>query len=285
MIKFRIISDSSCGITQKEANELGVKVLPLILSYNGKEYRDGVDVSSEEFYDMVFSDSKSGLPKTSQVSPGAFVKCYEEILADGEIPIVLPISSVLSGTYQAALIAKSMLPGNDIYVVDSQSALGSVKVMIKHLVSQTFETIEELMNKIEYLKEHLNFLSVPCELEYLYKGGRLSKTSKIIGDVLHIKPVIQLDEKGKLCSIEKARGLKGAFRKILEKIKEYPIDPAYPFELGYSTNVENVNLLKEVCQEELPYDVTPHTVSPAVGIHVGPGASAIFYVSNKVIDK
>lgn len=294
MIKFRIVSDSSCGITQEEAKKLGVIVLPLTLSYGGKDYRDGIDISTDEFYKMFFEEEekvklgifkKSEFPKTSQVRPLEFEKCFKGIIAKGEIPVVLPISSVLSGTYQSACIAKSMLENEEIYVVDSSSALGSVKVMIEHLANKQFETIEDLLNEIDYMKAHLNFLSVPDTLEFLYKGGRLSKISALVGDLFRIRPIIQLDKLGKLIPIHNIRGLKNAFRKVLEILKEFPLDIRYPYGLGYSTKIENILSFKEICASQLPYEVEPHQISPVVGAHVGPGASAIFYISTEVVNK
>lgn len=294
MVKFRIVSDSSCGITHEEAQKLGVIILPLTLSYNGKDYRDGIDISTDEFYKMFFEEEekcklgvfkRSEFPKTSQVKPLVFEECFKSILSKGEIPVVLPISSVLSGTYQSACIARSMLEDEEIYVIDSASALGSVKVMIEYLANKEYETIDDLLNDIEYMKSHLNFLSVPDTLEFLYKGGRLSKISALVGDLLHIKPIIQLDVTGKLTPISRVRGLKNSYRKVLEMLKEFPIDKNYPYGLGYSTNENNILAFQSICAEVLPYEIKPHQISPVVGAHVGPGATAIFYVSTKIVNK
>ncbi len=294
MIKFKLISDSSSGITQEEALKLGIIILPLTLSYNGKNYRDGIDISTDEFYKLFFElEEKSHLdlfkktefPKTSQVKPLDFELCFKKVIANGEIPVVIPISSVLSGTYQSACIAKSMLENEEIYVIDSNSALGSVKVMLEYLAKKEFETIDDLLNEIEYIKNHLNFYAVPDTLEFLYRGGRLLKTTAIVGNLLQLKPIIQLDKLGHLVSIDKIRGLKHAFLKLKENVKKFPIDSKYPFGFGYSTKIENVNCLIDICEDLLPYKIIPEQISPVVGAHVGPGASAIFYVSKEVVIK
>ena len=293
MINFRIITDSSSGISQQEAKELGVIVLPLTLSYKGHDYKDGIDISTNDFYKLFFEEEEKSLnlfkkpdfPKTSQVAPIDFLNCFKEIINNGEIPVVLPISSVLSGTYQSACIAKSMLDNDNVYVVDSNSALGSVKLMIESLASKQFETIEELLKEIEYMKSHLNFYAVPDTLEFLYKGGRLSKTSALVGNLLQLKPIIQLDKTGKLIPIEKVRGLKHAYKKIHDLLLEFPIDKNYPFGLGYSTKEENVLSLRSIISDTLPNEVKPHQISAVVGAHVGPGESAIFYISTKEVDK
>ena len=160
MVKFRVITDSSCGISQQDAKKLGVVVLPLTLSYKGKDYLDGIDITTDEFYKMVFEEEKKeGLLqqvkshfnvnnpiKTSMVTPVAFENAMKDVIKDGYIPVVLPISSVLSGTYNSALIAKDSLENEEIYVEDSHTALGSVKVMILRLISHEYETIKDVLD-------------------------------------------------------------------------------------------------------------------------------------------
>jgi DegV family protein with EDD domain len=296
MVKFRVITDSSCGISQEDAKKLGVTVLPLTLSYKGKDYLDGIDITTDEFYKMVFEDEKKeslleqvknhfkgSYIKTSMVSPLMFVEAMKSAIADGYIPVVLPISSVLSGTYNSANIARESLDEEEIYVEDSHTALGSVKVMILRLVSHTYDTIQDVLDDIHYMVKHINFYAVPDTLEYLFRGGRLSRVSATVGNILQLKPVIQLDRTGKLTPISKQRGLRHAFIKIKECVNGLPINKHYPFEFGYSTEIKNVELLKEYLKEELPVDCEINQISPVVGAHVGPGASAFFYISEKEV--
>ncbi len=293
MVKYKIITDSSSGITQEEAKKYGVKVLPLTLQFKNKDYLDGIDISTDAFYDLLFgsSEKKSGLPffnsekkefpKTSQVPPMEFTKAFEECIENGEIPIVLPIAAVLSGTYQAACIARDMMEEEEIYVIDSKTALGCVRVMILSLLAKEFETIQDVLNEIEYMINHIMFFSVPDTLEYLYRGGRLSKTSAVLGNLLQLKPVIMLNSVGKLEPIAKVRGLKHAFMKTKDFINEWPIDSNYMVDFGYSNHVENVTELKNYLKDILPEGYTTTQISPVVGAHVGPGASAIFYISTR----
>lgn len=297
MVKFRIITDSSSGISQEEAKKLGVTVLPLTLTFKDKDYRDGLDITTDEFYKLVFEEEKKkeGLIqalkdrykpapiKTSMVPPTEFVSAMQDAIDNGEIPVVLPISSVLSGTYNSANIAKGMLEDQEIYVCDSHTALGSVKIMVLRLLHHVYDTIQDVLKDIEYMVKHVNFYAVPNDLEYLFRGGRLSRISTTLGTLLKIKPVIQLDRTGKLIPISKQRGLKHAYMKIHECIEELPIDKEYPFEYGYSTEIENVESLKEYTKDLLPNDAEIHQISPVVGAHVGPGASAFFYISTKEV--
>jgi DegV family protein with EDD domain len=212
-----------------------------------------------------------------------FVEAMKSAIADGYIPVVLPISSVLSGTYNSANIARESLDEEEIYVEDSHTALGSVKVMILRLVSHTYDTIQDVLDDIHYMVKHINFYAVPDTLEYLFRGGRLSRVSATVGNILQLKPVIQLDRTGKLTPISKQRGLRHAFIKIKECVNGLPINKDYPFEFGYSTETKIVELLKENLKEELPVDCEINQISPVVGAHVGPGASAFFYISEKEV--
>ena len=287
MLKYKIITDSSSSITQEEADKMGIIVLPLTLSYNGKEYMDGIDITTDEFYEMIFSEEnkKAPFPKSSMVGPNVFKETFEKLLKEGYTPVVLPIAKVLSGTYQSAVIARDMFEDEIIVVEDSTTALGSVKVMIEGILSDEYENVEALKAKIDYLKKHINFFAVPATLENLVKGGRLNKIKGLIGQLLHFKPIIQLDKNGTLIPIEKVRGLKHAFRGLCENLKKWPIDFKYKVHFGYSTVIENVKELVESCKELLTGQYDIMQISPVVGAHVGPGASAIFYVSTEEVDK
>ncbi len=303
MVKFKVITDSTAGLTKKEIEDLDVTVLPLTLSYDGKDYRDGIDINTDDFYDLVFkSQEKKGLkrfdflglskrdskefPKTSMVSPGVFAEAYEKILAEGYTPVVLTITSVLSGTYQSAVVAKDMIDdGDKVIVVDSCTALGSVKVMIKALLMEEYETKEDIINKIDYLKKHVNYLAVMDTLVYLYKGGRMGRFSSMFANFLHFKPIMQLDYRGVITPVEKPRGLKHAFKGINDLLDKDPIDFNYPVEFGYSTQIENVQGLIESCKPHLKGEYTLCQISPVIGAYVGPGASALFYISTHEVDK
>jgi len=302
MIKIKVITDSSSGFSKEEAEKYNVVILPLTLSYDGKDYLDGIDITTDGFYKMffenqerrglarldvlgLFNKDEKGFPKTSMVSPAVFEETFKKVIAEGYVPVVLPISKKLSGTYQSALIAKDSLENDDIIVEDSASALGAVKVMIKSLLQKEYETKEDVIKEIDYLKKHVNFYAVPETLAYLAKGGRLGKFSARVGNFLHFKPVIQLDYEGVLVPIDRPRGLKHAYKAVDDYLNDNPIDFNYPCEFGYSTKEENVKALIEACKTKLSGDYTCAQISPVVGAHVGPGASALFYIAKNEVDK
>ncbi len=294
MIKYKIITDSSSGILPDEANKLGITVLPLNLEYKEKTYRDGIDITTDDFYELLFESSeqkklmiskfmeKKEMPKSTLVSPALFEEAFKECVKNGEIAVVLPIAGCLSGTLNSARIAAEDVNGLDSIILDSKTALGAVKIIIYSILKKEYSTKEELKNYIEYLIDHVEFLSVPDTLEYLFRLGRLSKTSALFGNLFQIKPLIELNAIGKLTPIEKIRGLKQAFLKLKEHIiKNVPIDSTLPMEFGYSNHIENVNLLEQYLKDILPDGYTKAQISPVVGAHVGPGASAFFYFTTK----
>lgn len=302
MLKIKVITDSSSGFTEEELKKYNVLVLPLTLSYDGKDYLDGIDITTDDFYKMFFDNQErrglakldvlglfnkddKAFPKTSMVTPAVFFDTFKKVLSDGYIPVVLPISKKLSGTLQSALIAKDMLDNDDIIVEDSMSALGAVKVMIKSLLSKEYETKEDVIKEINYLRKHVNFYAVPETLAYLAKGGRLGKFSARVGNLLHFKPIIQLNHEGVLVPIDKPRGLKHAFKEVNNYLDINQIDFKYPCEFGYSTKIENVNDLVLACKNHLIGEYTICQISPVVGAHVGPGASALFYIAKNEVDK
>ncbi len=294
MIKYRIITDSSAGISPAEAEKLGITVLPLNLEYKGKTYRDAIDITTDEFYNLLFASDeqkklmimkfmeKKEMPKSTLVSPGLFEEVFIDCAKNGEIAVVLPIAACLSGTLNSARISAEDVEGLDSIIIDSTTALGAVKIMIYSILKKEYETKEELEAYIKYLIDHIAFLAVPDTLEYLFRLGRLSKTTAFFGNLLAIKPLIELNEEGKLIPIEKVRGLKHAFLKLKEHMEnKVPVDKTLPAEFGYSNHIENVNQLEEYIKELLPEGYTKAQISPVVGAHVGPGASAIFYFTTK----
>ena len=293
MFNYKIITDSTSGISLEEAEKLGITVVPLTLSYKGKNYRDGIDISTDAFYELffktqekrkIFSRENKDFPKTSMVPPALFEKAFKDALDEGKTPVFLGITSVLSGTFQSANLAKDLFD-EDIIVIDSQTALGCVKVIIKSILMEEYETKEKLLEKIDYLKKHVNYLAVMDTLEYVAKGGRMSRFSSILGNLFHFKPIMQLDYRGVIVPVSKPRGLKHAFAGINELLVKDPIDFNYPCEFGYSTQIENVQGLIEACKPNLSGEYTLGQISPVIGVHVGPGASALFYISTHEVDK
>lgn len=277
-IKF--IIDSASDITIDEAKDMGVSFLPLTISFDEDEYQDSVTLSHFEFYEkLIESDT---LPRTSQVTPAAFTDAITEILDNGDTPIIITMSSALSGTYQSACIAASDFE-EDVYVIDSANVCVGERLLIERGLElcQTISNPQKIVETLEKEKKDIRVLAVFDTLEYLKKGGRISSTVAFAGGVLSIKPAIAVVN-GQIEIVGKARGSKNSNNLLRKLVSESNgIDFNRPYAVAY-TGLTDVMLRKyvddsaDVWQEggkEPPF----HTVGCVIGTHVGPGAIAVSF--------
>ena len=255
-------------------------MVPLTVHFGDTEYIDGVTINYKEFYEkLVESDV---LPTTSQPNPAAFEQAYKEVVEAGDTAVVLTVASKLSGTYQSAMIAAEDYE-DKIYIVDTKTvaiASGILAEYALNLVESGMDA-KSIAEKLEEEKEKVCLVAMVDTLEYLYKGGRLSKTSAIVGGMLSIKPVLTVKD-GEIVVLGKARGSKQGNNLLVTEIeKAGGVDFDKPLLLGY-TGLTDVLLQKYITDserlwkdgtEELRY--TP--IGSAIGTHAGPGAVAVAF--------
>ena len=274
----QIIVDSSADI-MPEIKER-VKVVPAMVHFGDTEYMDGVTITHKEFYEKLIESDV--LPKTSQPNPAAFERVYKEVVEAGDTAVVLTIASNLSGTYQSAMIAAEDYEGK-IYIVDTKTAAigsGILTEFALELVENGMDAKSVAM-KLEEERDKVCVIAMVDTLEYLYKGGRLSKTSAVVGGLLSIKPVLTIRD-GEIIVLGKARGSKQGNNLLVTEIeKAGGVDFDKPLLLGY-TGLTDVHLQKYIVDserlwkggaEELRY--TP--IGSAIGTHAGPGAVAVAF--------
>ena len=270
-MSIKIIADSTADLTS--ALKAQVSIVPLSIHFGEEEFLDGVTITHEQFYQRL-TNSKE-LPRTSQPSPEAFVHAYEQATADGSDAIVLTVSATLSGTYQSACIAAEDFPG--VYVVDSGTVAigtGILAQLALQLVQEGLPTAE-VVRRLEQEKGRVDVIAMVDTLEYLHKGGRLSKTAAIAGGLLNIKPILTIHD-GQITVLGKARGIKQGYSLLNDKLIAFGgADPSCPMLLGY-TGADN-SLLERYIQEnsDLWPESTPRTIiGSVIGTHAGPGALA-----------
>lgn len=274
-----IITDSASDISQEDALRLGVKVLPMIITIGEKEYRDGIDLSAQEFYEKLIESDE--LPKTSQINPFRFVEEFEKL--NGEEAIVILISKELSGTYQSASLAAQDFP--NVHIINSNNvAIGEkLLVVLAHDLIKQGKSVEEIIDIIEEKRNDICLIALLDTLEYLKKGGRISSTTAFFGEMLSIKPVIEIRD-GKVAMIGKARGSRNANNKLREFIANYNgIDFSRPYELAY-TGLSTALLDKYIKDSQDLYGdkkIYISQIGPTIGTHVGPGAIAVAFFRNK----
>lgn len=278
----KIMTDSTSDIDLEYAKKLNIEVVPLKVIFGQKEYKDRVDLQPEQFYDLLAS-SKS-LPSTSQPSPQDYLDVYEKTKENKDTLIVITLSSVLSGTYQSACIAKELVEYDDIYVIDSLNATQGLRLIVEKAVQLRNDGLsaKEIVNFIEEYKTRVHIYAYVDTLEYFYKGGRLSKTSATVGTMLKLKPIVGLKD-GTLDVFSKARGSLKATTKVIDVVKEHgDIDLNEPIAIGYTGDISGLDKFENMLREEFGFhDVFHGYVGPVIGTHAGPGARLIAYVTKK----
>ena len=280
----KLISDSASDMTQREANEKGVIILPLKTMIDGVEYLDGVTITTEEFYEKL--EHCKNLPTTSQVSPAEFEDVLRPIVESGGEAVIITLAGKFSGTAQSALMAAAGA-GQKVWVVDSGSATIGQNILIRYAIQlrdQGF-TGSKIAQELERVKSRICLLARVDTLEYLMRGGRLSKTAAIAGTLLHIKPVISVED-GEIKVLGKARGSRQSNNMLTEFImKKGGIDFSMPVMLAYSGTddallkgyIDNSRALWEDQLDVLPVTMIGSTIST----HAGPGAIAVAFFAKE----
>lgn len=270
----RIIIDSTADLSAELKSK--VAVVPLTVHFGDEEYLDGVTIDHKAFYEKLIESDQ--LPTTSQATPDSFIKEFEKVKEAGDSAVVITISSKLSGTYQSATIAAEDF--ENIYIVDSGSAAIGIGILAERALQLADSGMEaheiaEILNKE---KEKIVIIALLDTLEYLKKGGRISKTVAFAGAVLNIKPVISVED-GEIAVLGKARGSKMGNNLLVQEIeKSGGVDFEKPVMLGYS-GLSDALLLKYI--EDSKYlwekglkDIRYTAIGSVIGTHAGPGAIA-----------
>lgn len=278
----RIITDSASDIVDNAREDL--TVLPINVRFGDEEYQDGVNLTHRMFYEKLVESDE--LPVTSQVPPYVFEEAYQAAKERGEQVIVIAISSKLSGTCQSAMIAAEKY-GDMVRVVDSENASIGQRALVEYALRLKDSRVgfEEIAEKLEADKSRIRLVALLDTLEYLKKGGRISKTAALAGSLLSIKPVIAI-QSGEVAVLGKARGSKQGNNLLAEQIGRVGgIDFAMPFVLGY-TGLSDAVLRKYIVDNERLWkdsvdSLDTASVGGAIGTHIGPGAIGVAFFSLK----
>lgn len=274
----RIITDSSCDIDLSRQEELDVTILPLRVMFGDDCYVEGVNLTKEEFYTMLSQTEE--LPKTAQITPAEFEDTFRPLVEAGDEILVLPISKELSGTHQAALIAKEAFPGAPIYVVDTQNVTFGLGLLVLEALDMRNKGMHaaEIYDAITALVPRVRLYAVIGDLKYLKLGGRLSSAGAVMGTLLGIKPLIAI-EGGKVISIAKARGQKAGFQMIRERVEADGIDFSHYVTYGNSNARPMMEELMAVMNDCVHTDrLMTGDIGPVVGTHAGPGCAGIAFI-------
>lgn len=276
MNNIKLICDSLSDIPKELIDKYDIHVVPLTVIFGGKEYIDGIDLSKQEFYKML--RNSEDMPKTSQCTYIQFRDVFKRYLNEGNDILYIGGSSVASGTFQSAMMAKNDLDGN-IYMIDTQNlSIGSGCLLLSaaEMLERKVD-IKDILNHLENLKESVKVLFTVDTLEYLQKGGRISLAKATIGNMLNIKPILAIEE-GLVKPINQVRGKKQVVSKILSLIKENFGEDLIKKRiiLGFGDNDKEFNSFVERLKEEFKVgEIISVNVSTCICAHSGPGIIGI----------
>ncbi|KGM95629.1 DegV domain-containing protein [Clostridium novyi A str. 4552] len=296
-MKYTILTDSCCDLPIEYLESNYVKYINLTYRLEENEFYDnfGQDLDYKSFYNFM---RQGKIPKTSQVNPQAYYEMFKQILDEGNDILYICVSSGLSGTYNSANIAKDMIMDEEKYrnrkiqIVDVLTAsLGQGLMVIKavNMKCNGF-TLEKISKALEEMKFNLNTYMTVDDLDYLKKGGRISNAAAFVGKLLNIKPLLTLDNEGKVIPILKIKGKKALLKKLAEIISKKMKNTSEEIVcISHGDSIEEAEKLKDIILKNTEVkEVIISNIGPAVGTYGGPGALAIFFIGehrqNHIID-
>jgi len=279
----KILTDSGCDLPLHFYEENHVTFFPLKVLLNEKEYEDQLTIKPKTIYDQIRNGQQ---PKTSQVSPLTFEKTFTEMAQKNEQGIYIAFSSQLSGTYQTAGMIleqiKETYPDFRLTIIDTKCASLGQGLVVMEAARLAKENIayEEIIKRIEFLAAHMEHLFTVEDLDYLAKGGRVSKASAFLGGLLNIKPLLHVED-GKLVPIEKIRGKKKLLRRIIEVMSERGVHlDRQAIGISHADDIETATEMKKLMEEAFgAKNVIISDIGAVIGSHTGPGTIAIFFLN------
>ena len=289
MSEYVIVTDSSADLADGMVKELGVEVLPLSFTVKGQTYHnypDNRDMDPKDFYAMLRSGE---MATTAAVNVADYTSVLEPLLEQGKDVLVLAFSSGLSATYQSSVIAveelRARFPERKIFTVDTLCAsLGQgLLVYLAAKKQQAGASIEEVRDWAEENKLHLCHWFTVDDLHFLKRGGRISAAAAVLGSMLHIKPVLHVDDEGHLINMGKARGRGASLTALVDHMEETAIDPASQVVfISHGDCLADAEKVAGDVKKRLGVkEVVINYVGPVIGAHSGPGTLALFFLGSK----
>ena len=261
-------------------------LIPILLSKDGEEYLDGVTLKPEKMYE----DMRNGeVYKTAQIPPYVFEEKFEEIAIKEESIIYICFSSGLSGTYNTSVLVKNSMmdryPDLDINIVDSRSAsVGFGLLVFKAAqMAKAGKTKEEILNMLDFYIKHIEHIFTVDDLEYLFRGGRVTRAQAVVGGLLNIKPILDIPEDGTLRPIEKVRGRNKVLKRMIEIMEERGGNADLKNQtigINHGDDIEGALKLKKMIEEKYGCtDFVLNIIGCAIGAHSGPGTLSVFFLN------
>lgn len=278
-----IITDSTTDLTPELIEEIDVQVITMevvIGEETFKNYPDGRELSFKEFYERI---RKGAMPKTNQINVATYIENIEKAVLDGKDVLLLCFSSALSGTYQSSCIAveemREKYPDAKIITVDTKSASMGEGLLVYLAAKKKAEGmgIEELAKWVEDTKLNICHWFTVDDLNHLKRGGRVSSATAVVGTLLGIKPVMHVDNEGRLIAVEKVRGRKASLDALTKHLFDTVNENIKTVFISHGDCPEDAKYLAEKIREKIKPDITVGFIGPVIGAHSGPGTIALFF--------
>lgn len=286
-MKTIIFTDSCCDLPISFVKENNIQVMSIRVNINGKDIPDdlGESISHKNFYNLI---REGEMPTTSQVNVNTFEEGFRKFVKEGYSIIYIGFSSALSGCINSARLAKETaledMKDADITIIDTKSASMGLGLIVYYATNMLKEgkNKEEIINWIEENKLKINHWFTVDDLNHLKRGGRISSTVAIVGTMLSIKPIMHVDNEGRLIPVSKVKGRKKSIKALQEKLKERIVNPEEQvIFISHGDCLGDAEHLRELILKELNVkDVIINNIGPAVGSHSGPGTVALFFIGN-----
>ncbi len=271
-MKIAIVTDSACNVTPEIAEDQGIYVLPLQVIFEKEIYREGVDLTTQEFYEKIVESDK--IPTTSQPSAADTVNLLKKLVQEYDHILCIHMDARLSGTFQTTRAIANEINAEKITVVDS----GLVTIPAREVILEAKRiadegaNVEEIIAHIEDVRQNTIAFTALNDLDYLLSGGRIAKLAGALVKKIKIKPVICVHAK-KLNFVGSARTEKRAVRKLLDESMEYVKNSGFASKLviGYGNNPEDAKKLRASVKERCPeHDIDLIRINSVIGVHTGP---------------
>jgi len=274
----RIVTDTGSDITYLGAKEVGMEVVELDVKFDEFEYDYRNDLDFSTFYSNLVR--AKNLPTTSQVTPAQYLDIFNDAKKKGDQVLVVTLSGGLSGTHSSAKMAEEECEYDGIAIIDSRQATCAVRLLAEYAVKLRDEgkPLAEVVQLTTAMRDRLGLVASLDTLTYLKKGGRIPPAMALIGNMMKVKPVIILDESGKIEPLEKVRGVAAAKKAIWTRFEADGFDPSYPVKFGYTNDKQRgTEFMTETVEKFKIKDYSIHPVGGVIGTHTGPGAFVVAY--------
>ncbi|KID42568.1 DegV family protein [Fructilactobacillus fructivorans] len=282
-MKTAIVTDSTSYLSKEDLKKYNVHIIPISVILDGKDYREGIDITNDEFYKKLQESTK--LPTTSQPPIGALVKEYNKLADEGyDAVISIHLASTISGMYQAVCNVSKMMDNIQIYPFNSGITVDPMAALVKYAAKLAQEGVNpsEIIDKLKRLRSTIDELIVVDDLDNLVKGGRLSNASAFVGGLLNIKPILTFDNQtDEIVAFDKVRSKKKALKRVEDLFSQAVEKSDYPIEVAVidANNPKEADIWQKTIQDKYPnMKVSRGYFGPAIGTHLGSGALALGWI-------